>query len=211
MRGTGIPIDHLDASAEQCIEAACMNTVDGRGAGSAKDGLFVNSSWNDLMFEAALTTHVPIVWSMFPIQVNLSISNWAFVSPILTENSVDEANMPRTVPSFGRGIVNVVRGDQAAGARHVAHDHGGIAGNVTTHVPCKRARIGVVTAAGRVADGDGDASCLYRIPRRRPRIGRRGEQASIAHCGDAIDARVTFMSLLIYSSPAESVCVRSNR
>src|SRR6476661_1733278 len=87
-----VPNSELNARAWMLLTAV--------GPEAPKIALFENSSWNDVIFEAALTTHVPIVWSMFPIQVNLSISNWAFVSPILTENSVDDANMPMIVPSL---------------------------------------------------------------------------------------------------------------
>ena len=38
--------------------------------------------------------------------------------------------LPITVPSFGACVERVIRGDNAAGARHVVYNDGGIAGNI---------------------------------------------------------------------------------
>jgi hypothetical protein len=61
-------------------------------------------------------------------------------------------NMPITVPSRGRSVVEVVDRAQTAGARHVLHDHFRIAGNDVPEMARQQPGIDVVAAARAGAD-----------------------------------------------------------
>src|SRR5262249_21237307 len=53
---------------------------------------------------------------------------------------------------LGREVVEIIDRAQAAGARHVLHDHARIAGNEPAEMARQEPRIGVVTAARPIAD-----------------------------------------------------------
>ncbi len=72
-------------------------------------------------------------------------------------------------------VVEIVRRDHAAGARHVARDDGRVAGNMLAEMARDEARIGVVGAArpDRNDDRDGLAAVEVLVLRRN-RSGREG-------------------------------------
>ena len=63
---------------------------------------------------------------------------------------------------FG-SFVNMIGGDQAAGAGHVLDDDARVAGNVFTHMTRDRARVGVETPARGKADDDFDRLAFKKI------------------------------------------------
>ncbi len=69
---------------------------------------------------------------------------------------------------------HVVGGDQAAGAAHVAHDHGRRARDVFAHVPCNDTRIEIVSAAGIEPDHNGNLPAIEELLDRF-RTGRSGQ------------------------------------
>ena len=76
----------------------------------------------------------------------------------------------RAVPR--RRIEEVHGRDQAAGARHVAHDNGGIAGKVLAEIAREQPRSRIVGAAGREADQNRDLLALVEVVGVRPANGK---------------------------------------
>ena len=67
---------------------------------------------------------------------------------------------------LGRDIGDVVGHDQAAAARHVAHDHLRLTRQVAAEIFGEQPRVEVVAAAGRETDIDGDVLALVELRRR---------------------------------------------
>ena len=127
----------------------------------------------------AMQTLVSVVG--LPSHVNFCASNVAFLSPVSGASDASRAMMRRHLRQhadhravLGRDAVNVVCGDQAAGPRHVLRHHRRVAGNVLAHVTRKRARPGVVAAAGTETDDHGHLFAFVEIGDRL-RL-RRGER-----------------------------------
>jgi hypothetical protein len=62
-----------------------------------------------------------------------------------------------------RDVVEIVRRNDAAAARHVARNDGGIAGNVSAEMARNQARIGVVGAARADRDDDRDGLAAVKV------------------------------------------------
>ena len=65
-----------------------------------------------------------------------------------------------TVPSLGRAGVEVSDRRQASGARHVLHQHAGIARNCAAEMARQQPRILIIAAARRIPDHQGDGPAL---------------------------------------------------
>ena len=78
-----------------------------------------------------------------------------------------------------RGVVEVDGRNEAAGARHIAHDHAGIAGEVLAEMAREQPRGRVIGAAGGEADDDGDLLALVEI---RGACRSAGERERRQHC-----------------------------
>ena len=76
-------------------------------------------------------------------------------------------------PVFRRDVIDMIGGEHGAGARHIAHDHLGLAWHVFTHMARQHPRGEIVAAARRVADDDIDRFVLVEICDRL-RAERRG-------------------------------------
>ena len=76
------------------------------------------------------------------------------------DRSFDHADL-RAVGRRAHG--HVVGGDQAAGAAHVAHDHGRRARDVFAHVPCNDTRIEIVSAAWIEPDHKGNLPAIEEL------------------------------------------------
>ena len=73
------------------------------------------------------------------------------------------ANRPSSVPSLGETLIDVIGGDHRAGALHVAHDDGRIAGDVLAEMARHQPRIGVGAAAGIEARDEIDRLAAVEI------------------------------------------------
>ena len=62
---------------------------------------------------------------------------------------------------FGH-LINMIGSDQASRSGHVFHDEGGIAGDVSVHVPCKGPRIDIEASARREPDDDSNSLALIK-------------------------------------------------
>ena len=79
---------------------------------------------------------------------------------------------------LGRDVVEVVRGLERARARHVLHHDGRIAGDVLADMAGENAGIGVVAAAGAVADDQVDGLAAVEVGDRVLRAGRWRQRPS---------------------------------
>ena len=120
---------------------------------------------------------------MLPIQLNLrkSILILSGVQPRFADGAEVEDVEGGAV--LGRGVVEIVHGVEAAGARHVLHHHRGIAGDVPAHVPRQHARIDVEAAARREAGQDVDGLALVEILRGGRRHCQRSQRLQSAQRG----------------------------
>ena len=89
------------------------------------------------------------VFELAPVELNAG-----FAQDMLEDQSADEMADGEAV-RLG-DFVDVIGGDQTAGAGHVFDDEGRIAGNMLAQVARDGARVGVVAAAGGAADDDAD-------------------------------------------------------
>src|SRR6185503_8959374 len=89
------------------------------------------------------------VLELAPVELNTG-----FAQNMLEDQTADEMANDEAI-RFG-DFVDVVGGDQTAGAGHVFDDEGRIAGNMLAQVARDGARVGVVTAPGGAADDDAD-------------------------------------------------------
>ena len=85
--------------------------------------------------------------------------------------------MPITVPSCARDVVEIVGGDDAAGARHVLVDEGRIAGQELGHLRRDQAREHVVVGGRRGRDDDPDLlAAIELLDRLAVRLLAAGDQ-----------------------------------
>ena len=76
--------------------------------------------------------------------------------------------------------IEMVRGAQAAGPRHVLHHDRGVAGNVAAEISRDQPRAEIVAAAGTIADDHIDGPAAIKIGDRL-RTDRAGEEESRQH------------------------------
>ena len=100
---------------------------------------------------------------MVPSQVSLTGSKLARVEQRLGDHAAADGGERQAV--LGGDAIDILRGLHRAGARHVLHHHGRIAGDVLADVTAEQARIEVVAAAGGEADQDGDGLAAIEVLR----------------------------------------------